>query len=396
MNTTSPTGPPSTVAKGTTTTTTTTTNNVNNTIANNNQKLPPNLTVTTTYAGFYVLSGCSQPLIMTLCKAAGLADSSTQLYMMFYYLGPASVILPLIWNNYHTNNKRSNTAEPWPSRRTISKACCIALWDIMSSSMNYTGAGLAGPTIFAIVYSSVTIWTALFSRLFLARIMNKWQWMAVLVVFGGLTLTATDSLQMGHDVVQGLILILVGSMMHALTYVMSEAIMTVGEEQMSIRQNCAVQGLVAFGAFFFWQLVYTLPRWDEKIGEPLRVAETSVVAALAILFSFSLANLVHAITFFHTLRHYPGGATSAGVMKGLQAVLVFVFTHFIYCGRMGGEEMCFTQGKLLALGTVTGGVLGYGIATQERERSGRTADYERINEVATGSVEIEPLIINQA
>ena len=36
----------------------------------------------------------------------------------------------------------------------------IALWDISSTSLNYTGASLSGPTIFAIIYSSVTIWTA--------------------------------------------------------------------------------------------------------------------------------------------------------------------------------------------------------------------------------------------
>ena len=89
-------------------------------------------------------------------------------------------------------------------------------------------------------------------------------------------------------------------------------------------------------------------------------------------------------------------------MKGLQAVLVFVFTHFVYCGHMGGEEMCFTRGKFMSLITVTGGVIGYGIATQERGRSGRTADYDHINDVTTAAVatttnnnqsivEIEPL-----
>ena len=116
---------------------------------------------------------------------------------------------------------------------------------------------------------------------------------------------------------------------------------------------------------------------------------------MTILLGFAAANLVHAVTFFHTLRYYPGGATSAGVMKGLQAVLVFVFTHVVYCGRMGGEEMCFTKGKFLSLVTVTGGVLGYGVATQERGRSGRTADYEQITDVppeegADKNIEIEP------
>jgi len=50
-------------------------------------------------------------------------------------------------------------------------------------------------------------------------------------------------------------------------------------------------------------------------------------------------------------------------MKGLQAALVFVATHFAYCGRIGGDEMCFSKTKFVSLLTVSGGVMGYGVAT---------------------------------
>jgi hypothetical protein len=91
---------------------------------------------------FYVLSGCSQPLLMTLLKDAGVADPTCQLYMVFYYFGPACFVFSLLGKHME-----------WPSRRAIRKAIGIALFDIVSSAMNYTGAGLAGPTLFAIVYS---------------------------------------------------------------------------------------------------------------------------------------------------------------------------------------------------------------------------------------------------
>ena len=80
---------------------------------------------------------------------------------------------------------------------------------------------------------------------------------------------------------------------------------------------------------------------------------------------FGLANLVHSLAFYHTLKHYPGGATSAGVMKGLQAVIVFVFTHILFCGRVGGDEMCFTLQKSLALVTVVTGVVLFAIETEK-------------------------------
>jgi drug/metabolite transporter (DMT)-like permease len=311
----------------------------------------------------YILSGCLQPILMTICRTAGLANSSSQLYMFFYYLGPALVILPLLL-------LLPQQTSSWPGIRTIQKACGIAMFDICSQTLNYTGASLAGPTIFAIVYSSVTVWTAVFSHIFLGRTLNAHQGASVLLVFGGLTLTATDSARVGGDVLHGLILVVGGSVMHALTYVLLEGIMTVGDERLTIAQNCAIQGLVAASCFLVWQLLYTIPRWEELIGEPMKQAGTTVWTALGILLLFAGTNLVHAMTFLHTLRHVTGGATSAGVLKGLQAVLVFVATDYLFCGSskrdgggVGGEEMCFTRGKFLSLITVVSGVTVYGMAT---------------------------------
>jgi len=178
-------------------------------------------------AGLYVLSGTGQPLLMTLLKDAGLANPKCQLYMFFYSLGPATIIIPLL--------AEKNTK--WPSRRTILKVSGICLFDIVATVMNYTGASLAGPTIFAIVYSSVTIWTAIFSQIFLGRVMNVRQWVAVTIVFGGLVLTAQDSQQLGEQVIYGLFLVIVGSAMHATTYIMSEGVMTVADEVVSTQQT---------------------------------------------------------------------------------------------------------------------------------------------------------------
>ena len=77
------------------------------------------------------------------------------------------------------------------------------------------------------------------------------------------------------------------------------------------------------------------------------------------------------------ILHLPGGSTSAGVFKGLQAVLVFVLTHLVYCGRVGGDEMCFSTIKFLSLVTVAGGVLWYGYATSKAGAKIKTAKHGR-------------------
>lgn len=321
----------------------------------------PAAAATLSFAGLYVLSGVTQPLIMSLAKASGLADPTCQLYMLFYYLGPASVMFSL---------------KEWPSPTAMSKAACIAVFDLVAQALNYTGSAMAGPTIFAIIYSSVTVWTAVFSRIFLSRELSPWQWLGVATVFGGLAVTGLDSLSMGHEIFHGSCLITVGSIMHALTYVMSESVMTRGDETLSIQANCAIQGVTCCLALLFWQVIYTRPRFDELILQPMEANHTSFLKATCIHVSFTIANFVHSLSFFHTLKHFWGGSTSAGVMKGLQAVLVFVFTSLTYCGRIGGNEMCFSHVKLISLVTVVGGVTLFGKAT-ERAMNAK-AGYTRI------------------
>jgi hypothetical protein len=318
----------------------------------------PTKSAVITIAAFYILSGICQPLIMTLCKQAGLADPSAQLYMLFYYLGPAFLIFTL------QGEKQAST----PTARMLLKATVIAVVDIGAQALNYTGASLAGPTIFSVVYSSVTVWAAVFSRIFLQRTLTPVQWLAVLIVSGGLAITATNSVHLGPDVTHGTLLVFVGSAVHASVYVMSEAVMTArgASERLTVRQNAAIQSIVALIALTAWQCIYTLQssRYEHLILEPARAAGTTAVTAVVIFGGFALANLVHSITFYHTLAYYPGGATSAGVMKGLQAVLVFVAAHLLYCGRIGGEEMCFTSSKFASLCTVVGGVTLFGVATE--------------------------------
>ena len=226
---------------------------------------------------------------------------------------------------------------------------------------------MAGPTIFAIIYSSVTVWTAVFSRILLGRVLNRWQWITVVTVVAGLAITAVDSANMGNNVFLGACLINLGSIMHGFTYVMSEAVMTVGDT-LTVLQNTFVQMSTCAGLFLVWQLGYTLPHLGDGVLGPARAAGTTAGYASVLLLGFGFANVVHALTFYHTLCYFPGGATSTAVGKGLQAVLVFVFTSLLYCHRLGGPEMCFSPAKLVSVVTVCGGVLGYGYATSRRRR----------------------------
>ena len=109
----------------------------------------PSFYTTLTLASLYVLSGVIQPLIMEIAKQAGLTDNKCQIYIMFaYYLGTASVCLLA----------RNEDRLSW---KTTIKTASVASIDIVAQTLNYTGMVYAGPTLFAIIYSSVTVWCAL-------------------------------------------------------------------------------------------------------------------------------------------------------------------------------------------------------------------------------------------
>ena len=52
-------------------------------------------------ASLYIISGVSQPLLMTIVNNAGLGDSKYQIYILFYYFGLA--LKKIFWqSNYNT------------------------------------------------------------------------------------------------------------------------------------------------------------------------------------------------------------------------------------------------------------------------------------------------------
>jgi len=130
-------------------------------------------------------------------------------------------------------------------------------------------------------------------------------------------------------------------------------------------------------------MTYTRSHFDELVLEPMEAAGTTGWQAVGILASVSLSSCVHSLTFFYTLKYFPGGAVSAGVGKALQAVLVFVATDWVFCGKNGGTEMCFTFDKFVSLVVVLGGVLLYSKATEIEEiKKTEGCGYIKIADVA--------------
>ena len=382
-------------------------------------------------AVMYVLSGVCQPLLMTVLKSFGLTNPIAQLYMWFYYLGPSMWIF-YAWNTtWPTTSTSATTGYNKKKKKNMyyyyyyMKVMGIGLVDVISQALNYTGAIWAGPTIFGIVYSSVTIWTAIWAKCFLQRQLSIQQWFSICLVFIGLTITTWENIWMATTtttssttsstttttkknasqvVLQGTICILIGSALHAAIYVWTEAVLTkktlvstttnnnnnknsndddddnndnddIHHEQqqheeghvLTVPQNATLQCGTCTLVLGLWQLIYTVPNWSHVIAKPVHDTGTSWILAITMLLLFSLLSWIHASSFYWTIQQYRGGCVMAGIMKGLQAVLVFVAAHFVYCGRTNrfavGKEVCFSNSKFISLLAVVSGVIWFSLVT---------------------------------
>lgn len=278
-----------------------------------------------------------------------MGDTSCQIYMLPYYVGQACTGLLVIFDCPPLHRWKA-----WPLQR----CAYIAVLSALAQNLNYAGNMLAGSAVFAVIYSSVTVWCAVLSRIILQRVLTAHQWIGVTTVFLGLALTGLDAFSDGQQVWVGACLIFVGAIGHAFTHVLSELVSVRGEK-IPPQVNCCVQGLTAVAVVAAWQLVYTLPHWGESIAEPMAAAGTSLWRGGMLLSGLALGNLLHAAAFFHLLAHI--GATSAGVVKAVQAVAVFGLSHKFYCSQDASQ--CLTTTKTASLVVVVSGVLAYVRAT---------------------------------
>lgn len=307
-----------------------------------------------------ISTGVSQPLLMSQLRFAGLADPRCQFYVVPYYFGMACTGVLMMCN-------------PTPRLRTLplARSALIACVGFVAQTLNWTGNMFAGSAIFAVIYSSVTIWAALLSRVLMQRILTAWQWCGILTVFFGLAITGIEAKNQGDRIFLGASMVTVGAILHALSHSLSEFVSVRGPRIPPYVNSC-VQGMVCLVLIGSWQCTYTASNW-EKISEPMEEAGTSWSYACLLLGAVAAGNLVHAATFFYLLTSI--GVVSTGVLKSLQAVAVFCLSHFLYCER--DESQCFTPVKGVSLVTVACGILCYVVATAAADRHRAAGGHEK-------------------
>lgn len=85
--------------------------------------------------------------------------------------------------------------------------------------MVYCGSGL-----FQVAFSSVAIFSAVYSRIFLKTNVSAIQWLGITIVTSGLIVSPLSSNSQGKSPVTGILLTLLGAQFYSISYIVNEAI----------------------------------------------------------------------------------------------------------------------------------------------------------------------------
>jgi len=297
----------------------------------------------------YIVSGITQPLIMDVLKDTGFAkEPSTFIYNLPLYVGMAFA--------YPFSPKKSTGVIRW------SILTQIILLDVVAIALCYAGNLMAGSIIYTIIYSSVTLWTAIFSILFLKRSLSTGQWIGCILVTSGISFTAIGSTNEGRNIFLGTLMVLFGTCLHSSTYILTDYVFRqpqpITEDLLCSLMGCG--GMVLLGIY---QISYTLPHFDDYVAKHVREAEGSIPVIMFTLFMIALMALLHSIAFFRVVNKL--GCVTAGICKGLQAVGTMCASHFFFCSET--ESMCFTWNKALAGAIVVCGVFIYSFSKRSHD-----------------------------
>lgn len=307
----------------------------------------------------FITSGSIHPILVQLAALNGAAEPSTMLVLLPSCIGMGLSIL------FNLSALGKGDID-WKS---IALLTCL---DLASARITLQGMILAGSTIYTIVNCSMTLFTALFAVLLLKRHLGLLEWSGIGIVTLGLCILGIGCQHEEREVSFGVVLILIGSMIHSLSYIVVEFMLVHSKNPVAPEVLCAILGMCGVSFNLFWQVCYTLPRYQELVVDEIEEHNGHANTILLTYFALMIATSINATCFYNLMGRV--GSASTGVLKGLQAVTTFVSSHLAFCSTQ--KSQCFTPLKGVSLVVVLAGVLIYSAAVEhsvqreEMDRSG--------------------------
>ena len=235
---------------------------------------------------------------------------------------------------------------------------------------NITGVlGLifAGSGVFQVVYSSVVLFTALLSRIFLGKSPQTKQWIALFLITLGLAVSALGGVSSkstlpkdgaadtSRTTMIGMLFTLISACFYSSSYVLVEYTLQDTKDPPSERDLQAFAGLYGLFLVSCYMALYTVPNWQTLVVQNVAAKKGSMSNVFLAYFILALSCFLHSVSYYKLVRNV--GAVSTGVLQSLRAVSVFGISSLVFCGRHA--EQCVTTPKMISMVVVAVGLYAY-------------------------------------
>ncbi|CAG8516961.1 4580_t:CDS:2 [Paraglomus brasilianum] len=264
----------------------------------------------------------------------------------------------------------------------------VAALDAVGNYLTTIAFFYIGSGMFQVIYSSVVIWCAILSFIFLKRNLSLVQWLSIIGVSLGLGLSAlgikesaevvpaktaapaddsdfsiTSFLSSAHSTMFGAVLAMISTFGYACIYVISDRILSErvpNTTPPSPEKTCFIIGSCSTVLCTIYILFYTIPNWDTLVVEKMKAREphASTVVILTIFAFLVFASLLHNLAYYWLVKHT--GNVSTGILNSLRAIVIFILSHWLFCNQ--DHAQCFNYWKGVSVVVVVGCVVSFSLS----------------------------------
>ncbi|CAO3657287.1 unnamed protein product [Mucor hiemalis] len=255
----------------------------------------------------------------------------------------------------------------------------LAVLDVFANFCVTVGFSIVGSGMYQVIYSSVVIWCAILTFLFMGRKLSKLQWIAIFGTSAGLAISSLGNFTVEKAVTSeqaaktallmfGTLMTLGGTFFYSCVYVYSDYIMSQHKPPPLPARVCFYSGIYTSIISLVWIGFYTWPRLDEMI----HIKEgTSINTVYGMYLLVTVANALHSWNYYELIDRTGSVSyycklhklqsiiiidyqVATGILQGLRAVLIYIISDSWYC--KSDPAQCFTKfkglGSLLVIGCV--------------------------------------------
>ncbi|KAF9282313.1 hypothetical protein BGZ68_006074 [Mortierella alpina] len=235
----------------------------------------------------------------------------------------------------------------------------VAVMDVIANALVTVGFFYVGSGMYQVIYSSIVIWCAILTRIFLSRKLNNVQWVAIVGVTCGLAISAVGTVQEASPdgPVQtwleksfGALVTLGATFLYACVYVLSDKVLATFKPKPIPEKVCSMVGAYASLLTFIYLCVHTFPNWQTEVLDVVAAHQGSWATIITVYPLLTISSLLHSLNYYVLLSRINNIAV--GILQSLRAVLVFVMSHYLFCGV--STTQCFNQWKFVSAIVVIG------------------------------------------